>query len=491
MRKMAKSKKWLAIVPLALMSITMAGTPALTTTVQAAPVQSFGDVPAGHWAYDAVSKLAKAGLVDGYGDKSFKGDRTLSRYEFAFVVAKAMDKFEKADEDNKQLIDKLSVEFASELNRLGARVAKVETKTNTWVGGETRFRVVGNDPTPAGSKKLSGSDAFEFRQRIKFWGNINDNMSFFGRIATSGGNKFGNAEYGSGSEIALDQMNVTAKNIMGFDSIRVGRSALDFITTGLIGKPMNVDGILLTDKWDKLSFKGWTGNIKSNTWDTGGNGVPAKYTDNESYQFTTGQLGYAFSKKFTMYAGYYWADVPGTSLPGGKGGLNTTTGSFDSSTGWTSSVVYKMGQYTLLGDYVGSKLDGAANLPNNPKGWAVQFSNSQAPPAMYQAVGLVNPSKAGTDSWMVSYRSVDAGALPSGAGGFDTTAIAVPGQPYNVFTHTTDNVNAWFLAYQNVVAKNVVLSLEYQDIKIKDRGLTNLTNNKLDKTYMMKFEFFY
>jgi hypothetical protein len=484
MRKMKAMKKWLAIVPLALMSITMAGTPVFDNPVYAASA-SFTDVPAGHWAYAAVDKLAKAGFVDGYGDRTFRGDKTMSRYEFAILVAKAMDKFDSADEANKQLIDKLSAEFAGELNRLGARVTKVEAKTNTWIGGETRFRVVGNDP--AVGQKLSGSDTFEFRQRIKFWGNINDNMSFFGRLATSGGNKFGNAEYGSGSEIALDQMSVTAKNTLGFDSIRVGRTALDFITTGLIGKPMNVDGIMFTDSWDKLSFKGWTGNIKSNKWDAS----TAKYNDNDSNQFTTGQLGYKVAKNLSLYGGYYWASVPGTSTSSGLGTLNTSKGSFSSSEGWTSSVVYKMGKYTLLGDYVGSKLDGAVNLPDNPKGWAIQFSNSQAPPVMYQAVGLVNPAKAGTDAWMVSYRSVDAGAIPSGAGGFDTTAVANPGQPYNVFTHTTDNVNAWFLAYQNVVAKNVVLSLEYQDFKIKNKGLTTLTDSQLDKTYMMKLEFFY
>lgn len=487
MKKTRALKRWMTIVPLVLMSVTMAGLPALSTPVQAAVSQSFSDVPANHWAYDAVDKLARAGLVDGYADHTFQGGRTLTRYEFAIVVAKAMDNFDGASEANKELIDKLSAEFAGELNRLGARVAKVETKTNTWIGGETRFRVVGNDPTPAGSKRLSSSDTFEFRQRIKFWGNVNDNMSFFGRIATTGGNKFGNAEYASGSEIALDQMTVTAKDTLGFDSIRVGRSALDFITTGLIGKPMNVDGILLTNSWDKLSFKGWTGNIKTNKWDA----ANARYGDNDSYQFTTGQLGYKLSKNFTLYGGYYWADVPGSSDPSGKGLLNTNRGSFDSSQGWTSSVVYKMGKYTLLGDYVGSKLDRAVDLPNNPKGWAVQFSNSQAPPAMYQAVGLVNPAKKGTDAWMVSYRSVDAGALPSGAGGFDTTSVANPGQPYNVFTHSTDNVNAWFLAYQKVVAKNVVLSLEYQDYKIKDRGLTSLTKDRLDKTYMTKLEFFY
>jgi hypothetical protein len=489
MKKVKTVKKWLVILPLALISITMAGTPVFDQPVYAA-TGSFSDVPAGHWAYGAVEKLAKSGIVDGYGDKTFRGDRTMSRYEFAIVIAKALDKFDSADEADKQLIDKLSSEFSGELNRLGARVAKVEAKTNTWIGGETRFRIVGNEPTPAGTKKMSGSDTFEFRQRIKFWGNINDNMSFFGRIATTGGNKFGNSEYSSGSEIALDQMNVTAKNVFGFDSIRVGRTPLDFITTGLIGKPMNIDGILFTDSWDRLSFKGWTGNIKTNKWNATA-GSAGAYADNESYQFTSGQLGYRFSDNLTANAGYYWSDVPGTSTATGLGTLNTNTGSFASSTGWTTSVIYKMGKYTLLGDYVSSKLDNAANLPDNPKGWAVQLSNSQGPAVLYPAVNLVNPAKVGTDAWMVSYRSVDAGAIPSGAGGYDTTAVASPSQAYNVFTHGTDNVNALYLAYQNVIAKNVLLSLEYQDLKIKNRGLTSLTDDQLDKTYMMKFEFFY
>ncbi len=489
MKKRQARKKWLAIVPLTLLVISMAGSPMCNNTVYAATV-SFTDVPAGHWAYAAVGQLAKAGFIDGYGDRTFRGDRTMSRYEFAILVAKAMDKFDSADAANKELLDKLSAEFAGELNRLGTRVAKVETKTNTWIGGETRFRVVGNEPAPIGSKKLSGSDTFEFRQRIKFWGNINDNMSFFGRMATTGGNKFGNAEYSSGSEIALDQMNITAKNIFGFDSIRVGRSALDFITTGLIGKPMNVDGILLTDSWDKLSFKGWTGNIKTNKWDAT-LGAAGAYTGNESYQMTTGQLGYKVSDRFAINAGYYWADVPGSSTATGTGTLNTNRGSYSGSKGWTTSVTYKMGQYTLLGDYVSTTLDGATNLPDNPKGWVVQISNSQGPNVLYSAVPLVNPTKVGTDAWMVSYRSLDAGTTPAGGGGFDTTAVANPSQPYNVFTHANDNINALFLAYQKVVAQNVLLALEYQDFKIKNRSLTDLTSDRLDKTYMMKFEFFY
>ncbi len=488
MKKTKSLKKWMTIVPLALMSITMAGLPVFDNPVHAAVAPSFSDVPAGHWTYDAVSKLVKAGIVDGYTDKTFKGDKAMSRYEVAFVVAKAMDKYEKADEANKQLIDKLSAEYASELNRLGARVAKVEAKTNTWISGETRFRYVSDNPTPANGKKLRGADNIEFRQRIKFGGTINENTSFFGRIATAGGNKLGNSEYSSGSEIALDTMHITSKNLFGLDSVRVGRSAIDSITNGLIGKPNSADGIAITDTWGKVNFKGWMGNIKSNTYDF----ATGKFTTTEANRMQTAQVGFKPSNNLTFNTGYYWADVPGTSAPNGMGTLNTSAGkSFDGSKGWTASAAYKMGKYTLLADYVSTKLNGAVNLPTNPKGWALQLSNSKGPAVLYPAVNLVNPANAGDDAWMVSYRSVDAGTIPSGAGGYDTTAVANPGQPYSVFTHTTDNVNVLYFAYQKVVAKNVLASFEYQDIKLKNKGLTDLPSNQLDKTYMLKLEYFY
>lgn len=52
----------------------------------------FSDVPAGHWAYAAVAKLAAAGIVDGYPDGNYKGIRTMTRYEMAQIIAKALAK---------------------------------------------------------------------------------------------------------------------------------------------------------------------------------------------------------------------------------------------------------------------------------------------------------------------------------------------------------------------------------------------------------------
>jgi len=100
----------------------------------------FSDVPAKHWAYDAVSKLAQAGIVSGY-DGSFHGDRTLTRYQMAEIVANAMTKTDKATAENKALIGKLTVEFSDELNALGKRVDAVEKKQGPLtIDGFARYR---------------------------------------------------------------------------------------------------------------------------------------------------------------------------------------------------------------------------------------------------------------------------------------------------------------------------------------------------------------
>ena len=111
---------------------------AASTTFAAA--NPFSDVPADSWAYDAVSTLAADGVIDGYPDGTYQGQNTMTRYEMAQIVARAMAKtdLEKAD---KALVDKLAAEFAEELDNLGVRVADLEKKSdNVKWGGELRYR---------------------------------------------------------------------------------------------------------------------------------------------------------------------------------------------------------------------------------------------------------------------------------------------------------------------------------------------------------------
>jgi len=454
---------------------------------------SFTDVPAKHWAYASVTQLAKAGLVEGYGDGTFRGDKTITRYEMAIMVGKAIDRFDKADAKQQMEIDKLSAEFAGELNRMGVRVAKVEAKTNSWVaGGETRLRFVTDSPANAFDKKLHGSDQFQFRQRIFFKGTINDNISWFTRLTASGaaGNYDNTISPADGTYAGFDAFTITAKNTLGFNSIRVGRFPLDSYTSGLFGKAIGVDGIRLDKKIGNVSFIGAVNNVKSLALADQGSGT----TDSgNSKTLSTAQLGWKAADNLSLKVGYFNADIPGTALASGMGTTNTMiNGGFNKSHGYNAGFATKIGGLQLFGDYVSSKLVGVTGaLSDSPKAWAVQLTDSKCPPVFYYAVNLLNPAKdkVGSGSWMVSYRSVDAGAIPDGAGGFDTMAVAYGGKPLSIMKGT-DNVNVLFLAYQNVVAKNVLASLEFQDFKIKNTALTGGVKN-LDKTYKAQLEFFY
>ena len=110
---------------------------AASTTFAAA--NPFSDVPRDHWAYDAVTQLAADGVVEGYGDGTYRGDRNITRYEMAQMVAKAMAKDNLSSSD-RALVDRLAAEFADELNNLGVRVANLEKHADMvkW-NGELRY----------------------------------------------------------------------------------------------------------------------------------------------------------------------------------------------------------------------------------------------------------------------------------------------------------------------------------------------------------------
>ena len=78
-------------------SLTMAMALALGVTASAYAANPFSDVPQGHWAYASVAQLAADGVVDGYADGAFAGDKLITRYEMAQIVAKAMANGAKVD----------------------------------------------------------------------------------------------------------------------------------------------------------------------------------------------------------------------------------------------------------------------------------------------------------------------------------------------------------------------------------------------------------
>ena len=148
-------------------SLVLAMAMALGVTASAYAANPFSDVPAGHWAYGSVAKLAAAGVVDGYADGAFAGDKLITRYEMAQIVAKAMAKG--AD------CDKLAAEFADELDTLGVRVAKLEKGADAVkITGEIRYHYANKD----GDKKSAYEN--ELRSRLWLTGRINEDWNYIG-----------------------------------------------------------------------------------------------------------------------------------------------------------------------------------------------------------------------------------------------------------------------------------------------------------------------
>jgi hypothetical protein len=134
LRRDLKMKKTVVASLAAAMVISAAGT-------SFAASNPFVDVPAKNWAYGAVTTLAQAGIVDGYADGKFMGDRTITRYEMAQIIAKAMAKEDKATAAQKATIDKLAAEYKTELEGLNVRVTNLETAVSKFsITGQVRVR---------------------------------------------------------------------------------------------------------------------------------------------------------------------------------------------------------------------------------------------------------------------------------------------------------------------------------------------------------------
>ena len=151
---------------------------AASTTFAAA--NPFSDVPADHWAYDAVSQLAADGVIEGYGDTTFQGDKNITRYEMAQMVAKAMAKTDVSAAD-KAMIDKLAAEFADELNNLGVRVSNLEKHADMvkW-NGELRYRYWNQQVKDDNTSDKTGTDKLLFR--LKPTAEVNDHWDVHAQL---------------------------------------------------------------------------------------------------------------------------------------------------------------------------------------------------------------------------------------------------------------------------------------------------------------------
>ena len=156
-------------------------------------VQASANIPANHWANNAIQQLASKGIIKDTLN-NFRGSENTTRYEFAAMLARVLDNIdlEHADEKDTAAIKKLVAEFQNELEVLGARIKKFTDKKNNLDGwkihGQMRFDITGRkadkDGDPNGDFSFDRARLFfqrDFLNGIKFTAMLNndgENLTF-------------------------------------------------------------------------------------------------------------------------------------------------------------------------------------------------------------------------------------------------------------------------------------------------------------------------
>lgn len=151
-------------------------------TVSAA--NPFTDVSADDWAYQAVASLSDEGVIDGYPDGTFRGDKHVTRYEIAQIVARLMAKEDTLNASQKETLAKLSSQYANELKDLGVRIAELEKKRGA-TDLITELRVQSIDRYDNVFKgNVRKHNEISTRVRLNTITPVNDRVHLYGQIET-------------------------------------------------------------------------------------------------------------------------------------------------------------------------------------------------------------------------------------------------------------------------------------------------------------------
>ncbi len=278
----------------------------------------FADVPADHWAYDAIDQLAADGVIEGYGDGTYAGDKAITRYEMAQIVARAMANCDGADAADKATIDKLAAEFSTELDALGVRVDNLEKKVaglkNVNVYGDMRFRYNIANGTADGTHNGSGDLLHRVRFGVK--GDVNKDLAFNFRYMIQNHGEMGEQE--SINELA--DANLTWKNVFKNTNLTFGRYSQDLgISMYLLNSIGSVDGARLdykAGKWQaQLGYADF--GVASEGFNHDNNGATVKDTTGHIDQATYIQAKYQADENLKIQGMYFMTDDTAT-VPGAE-----------------------------------------------------------------------------------------------------------------------------------------------------------------------------
>jgi len=277
-------KKQTAMALAAVFAMSVAG------TALAAPANPFVDVPAKHWAYDSINKLAQAGVISGYGDGTYKGDKTLTRYEVATLVAKAMANSEKADAAAQKEIEALKAEFGTELNNLGVRVDGLEKKIdNVKISGVIRARYDADDVNDVSEMKQ------KLRTRLMIKGQINDQWTYGARLQNVQNMRTTSTTNDTDATVDENKTDLNWAYVQGkIGAFDVTAGRFDVTPAYGIALDDTVDGIMV----------GFGNKLKVNLF-AGKEDFSEVVSASDRNNTYIANLGYSFSKKLNAKAAYF------------------------------------------------------------------------------------------------------------------------------------------------------------------------------------------
>ncbi len=364
----------------------------------------FTDVPANHWSYASVSKLAQAGIIEGYGDGTFRGNNSITRYEMAQMVAKAMARSDKADAAQKAMIEKLAAEYSAELNNLGVRVSALEKKTdNVKITGQARMRYQDFD---ADSSDNNSSNA-QLRTRLWLTSTVNDDWKFVNMIED-----IQDLKDNGTADTDVFMARAYADGKVGDVAIKAGR--FDYKPVWGAAFDDDMDGLLVGFGKD-LKVNVFAGRMAVNTK----GGYDADKTD--AYG---AELAYNFgnSKKWAAKAGYYYVE-------------KTADASANNDV-YEAGVSYKFDKnWAALAQYIGSSED---------------FDDT-GKDGYYGKVFYKGMNLAKKGSWGAYASAYD---IPTGAG-LNTT--------FDLDTFGDSGIKGYEVGFDYAMLKNVQLHVAYAD----------------------------
>ena len=155
------------------------------TAISVSAANPFADVAEDSWAYQAVAQLSNQGVIDGYPDGTFRGDKNVSRYELAQIIARLMAKEDALNAEQQATVAKLAQEYNQDLANLGVRVAELEKKTgNTELITELRVQSVDRyDDIFKGEKK----NEISARVRLNTITRVDERNTVYSQLETTMG----------------------------------------------------------------------------------------------------------------------------------------------------------------------------------------------------------------------------------------------------------------------------------------------------------------